>query len=254
MLFKVPEWKITYSEEPDNPVEYTNKLDEGYSRFVRSYDIAVKLLPVWKTWIKTVIPHIEGNRVLEVSFGTGYLLMHYANHYETYGIDFNDKMVEIAKRNLSRSGIKATLQQAHVERLPFPENYFDTIVNTMSFSGYPNGMKAMSEFHRVLKEGGVLLMVDFDYPSNRNRLGYWLTKLMETAGDTIRDIPRILQEFSFEYTGEEIGGFGAVHFYIARKLTNASRSNRAVFFERNPSVGKAWHTGSPMESRRISNG
>ena len=221
-IVKTAQDKIVYSEETDNSVEYTNKLDEGYSRFAGLYDIAVKLLPVWKTWIKSIIPHIEGNRVLEVSFGTGYLLMHYANHYETYGIDFNTSMVEIAKKNLSRNRVNATLQQAHVERLPFPENCFDTVVNTMSFSGYPNGMKAMSEFHRVLKAGGVLLMVDFDYPSDRNRFGYWLTKLMETAGDTIRDIPKILQAFSFEYTEKEIGGFGAVHFYVARKLKNTS--------------------------------
>ena len=218
MIFRVPERKIVYSDEPDNPVEYTKRLDNEYSRFAGLYDIAVNWLPIWNTWIKTTIPHIEGDRVLEASFGTGYLLTHYASNYDTYGIDFNDRMVEIARRKLSRSGIKATLQKAHVERLPFTESFFDTIINTMSFSGYSNGIKAMSEFNRVLKEGGKLLIVDFDYPSNRNSFGYLLTKLMETAGDTIRDIPRILQEFSFEFTEEEIGGFGAVHFYSARKL------------------------------------
>jgi len=53
-------------------------------------------------------------------------------------------MIEIAKKNLSRKGVKATLQYANVEKLPFPENYFDTVVNTMSFTGYPNGKQAMS--------------------------------------------------------------------------------------------------------------
>jgi ubiquinone/menaquinone biosynthesis C-methylase UbiE len=219
MLFKVPEEKIVYSKEPVNSLEYTNKLDKEYSKYAKVYDAAVKLLPVWKTWIKTVIPYIEGKRVLEASFGTGYLLMHYANNYETYGIDFNNNMVEIANKNLSRKGFKATLQQANVEELPFPENYFDTIVNTMAFTGYPNGKQAMSEFYRVLKDGGKLLIVDFDYPANRNRFGYWLTKLMESAGDTIRDISKMLQAFPFEYTEEEIGGFGSVHLYVARKLT-----------------------------------
>jgi ubiquinone/menaquinone biosynthesis C-methylase UbiE len=147
--------------------------------------------------------------------------MHYASNYEAYGIDFNNSMVEIAKKNLSRKGVKATLQQVNVEELPFPDNYFDTIINTMAFTGYPNGKQAMSEFYRVLKDSGKLLIVDFDYPSNRNRFGYWLTKLMESAGDTIRDIPKILQAFPFEYTEEEIGGFGSVHLYVARKLTNA---------------------------------
>ena len=128
-------------------------------------------------------------------------------------------MLEVAQKNLSQKGVQATLQWANVEELPFPENYFDTIVNTMAFTGYPNGKQAMSEFYRVLKEGGKLLIVDFDYPSNRNRFGYWLTKSMESAGDTIRDISKILQEFPFEYTEEEIGGFGSVHLYIARKRT-----------------------------------
>ncbi len=219
MLFNVPEEKIVYSKEPEDSIAYTKELDKGYSKYAKVYDLAVKLLPVWKTWIKTVIPHIEGNRVLEASFGTGYLLMQYANNYETYGIDFNNDMVEVAQRNLSQKGIKATLRRANVEKLPFPENYFDTIINTMAFTGYPNGKQAMSEFYRILKEGGILLIIDFDYPTNRNRLGYWLTKLMESAGDTIRDISKILHEFSFEYTEEEIGGFGSVHLYIARKRT-----------------------------------
>lgn len=139
MLFKVPEEKIICAKEPENPVAYTKKLDEEYSKYANVYDMAVKLLPVWKTWIKTVIPYIEGNRVLEASFGTGYLLMQYANDYQTYGIDFNNDMVAIAQKNLARKGVKATLQWANVENLPFPENYFDTVVNTMAFTGYPNG-------------------------------------------------------------------------------------------------------------------
>ncbi len=223
MLFKVSQEKTIYSKEPENSLEYTQKLDEEYSKFAKVYDVAVKLLPVWKTWIKTVIPHIEGKRVLEASFGTGYLLMYYANKYETYGIDFNYETVETARKNLSHKGIKATLQQANVEELPYPDNYFDTVINTMAFSGYPNGKKAMSEFYRVLKKDGKLLIIDFDYPANRNRFGYWLTKLMESAGDTIRDISKLLQEFSFEFTEEEIGGFGSVHFYKARKLISPVR-------------------------------
>jgi ubiquinone/menaquinone biosynthesis C-methylase UbiE len=217
MFFKVPEEKIVYSKEPENSLAYTRALDKGYSKYAKVYDAAVKLLPIWKTWIKTVIPHIEGNRVLETSFGTGYLLMQYANHYDTYGIDFNNEMIEIARQNLSRKGVKATLQWANVEDLPFSDDYFDTIVNTMAFTGYANGERVMSEFYRVLKKGGRLLIVDFNYPANRNRFGYWLTKLMESAGDTIRDISKLLQAFSFEYTEEEIGGFGSVHLYVARK-------------------------------------
>jgi ubiquinone/menaquinone biosynthesis C-methylase UbiE len=90
----------------------------------------------------------------------------------------------------------------------------------MAFSGYPNGRQAMAELFRVLKKGGKLLIVDFSYPSNGNRLGYWFIKLMESVGDTIRDIPKIIHEFSSEHTETEVGVFGSVHLYLAKKPTN----------------------------------
>lgn len=167
MIFKVPEKKIIYSKEAKDSIEYTKRFDKQYSKYAKIYDLAVKLLPFWKTWIKAAIPFIKGPKVLEVSFGTGYLLTQYANNFDTYGIDFNNVMVETAKKNLQRKGFEAKLLQANVENLPFPDKHFDSIINTMAFSGYPNGKKAMSEFFRVLKENGRLLIVDFDYPSNR---------------------------------------------------------------------------------------
>ena len=206
-----------YSGKPGNPLEYTARLDREYARYAGLYDRAVKLLPVWKTWIKAALPHIEGKRVLEVSFGTGYLMTQYAQRFETFGVDYNARMVEIADRNLRRKRLKAALVQASVEALPFPNGHFDSIVNTMAFTGYPDGDKAMREFFRVLKPGGKLLVVDFDYPSNRNILGYALTRLMERSGDIIKDMSGILQEFPFDYTEKEIGGFGSVHLYVAVK-------------------------------------
>jgi len=217
MFLRVPEEKIIYSKEPDDPSEYTNRLNNDYTKFARTYDIAVKALPFWKTWLKKVIPYIEGERILEVSFGTGYLLRLYAEGFETYGIDYNDKMVEIAQSNLREKGIQANLQQGNVESLPFEDEFFDCIVNTMAFTGYPNGRQAMSEIYRILKPGGKLILLDFDYPANRNWFGYKLVKLMEAAGDTLKDISGFLKAFSFDFSETEVGGFGSVHLYVAIK-------------------------------------
>jgi hypothetical protein len=43
---------------------------------------------------------------------------------------------------------------------------------------------------------------------------------MESAGDTIKDISNILQDFYFDFTEEEIGGFGSIHLYLGRKIAN----------------------------------
>ena len=54
MILRVPENKLIYSKEPEDPVEYTNRLNNEYTRFAKAYDIAVKLLPFWKTWIQSM--------------------------------------------------------------------------------------------------------------------------------------------------------------------------------------------------------
>jgi ubiquinone/menaquinone biosynthesis C-methylase UbiE len=217
MCIKIPESRIIFLPEPEDAHEYTNRLDQAYSKYAKAYDIAVKLFPVWKTWLKRVLPHIEGKRVLEASFGTGYLLLQYASQHESYGIDYNARMVEIAENNLSKIDMHADLQKGNVEELPFPDEYFDCIVNTMAFSGYPNGEKALKEFHRTLRPGGKLILLDFNYPSNRNLFGYLLVKLMERGGDILKDISKLLDQLDFKFIDNEIGGWGSVHLYIAKK-------------------------------------
>ena len=206
-----------YSREPADKDAYTQGLDRAYGVMSRPYDIGVKLLPVWKTWLKRALPHIQGPRVLEVSFGTGFLLTQYAGEFDTDGIDYNEKMVAVASKNLRRKNLAARLRQGNVESLPYEDGTFDCVVNTMAFSGYPDGQRAMSELHRVLKPDGRLVLIDIEYPADGNRLGLGAIRLWVALGDLIRDLGKLLHEFGFDYREEEIGGFGTVHLYVATK-------------------------------------
>lgn len=206
-----------YSSDPGDAQAFTARFDRLYSRLAGPYDLAVKLLPVWRHWLSAALPHIRGPRVLEVSFGTGWLLMQYAGEFQTQGVDLNERMVAIARRNLEQAGLSAELQQANVEALPYPDGRFDTVVNTMSFSGYPDGRLAMSELRRVLRPQGRIVMVDVGYPPDGNRLGSALADMWKRSGDLIRDMPALFESFDFQVCRQPVGGFGSVHLYIATK-------------------------------------
>jgi ubiquinone/menaquinone biosynthesis C-methylase UbiE len=211
-----------YSAEPPDPQAFTKSFDRRYSRFAGLYDVAVKTLPVWRTWLRRALPFIEGPRVLEVSVGTGWLMTQYAGRHEAHGVDLNPAMVKTAQRNMRRAGVRAELRQGTVEELAYPEEFFDTVVNTMSFSGYPDGAKAMSELRRVLRPGGRLVMIDVGYPSDGNRMGTALVELWKRSGDLIRDMHELFARFDLRATDAEIGGWGSVHLYVAeRRLTIA---------------------------------
>ena len=206
-----------YSPEPENGGKHTEEYDQFYSRFAGGYDWLVKIFPFWRNWIKAAIPWINGPRVLEVSFGTGFLLTQYADQFTTYGIDYNQNLALVARSNLRKYGMEANLQVANVEAIPYADGSFDTIVNTMAFTAYPDGKLALVEILRVLKPGGRLVMVDVNYPGNGNWAGKLLTKGWKAGGDIIRDMPALFAEFGLEWTEEEVGGFGSVHLYVVEK-------------------------------------
>ena len=217
MCIKVSQDKIKYTQIPVNGLAYTEKMNSSYSRWVRPYDKFIKVFPLWNKWIGNVLPHLKGTDLLEVSFGTGFLLTQYPEEIRISGLDYNSDMVAWAKNKMQGIGRKATLVQGNVENMPYQDNSFNTVVNTMAFSGYPDGGKALGEMLRVLRPGGRLLLIDYDYPANRNIMGYWMVRFIEKCGDIMKDINSLIQETGCSYERLEIGAFGSVQFFIITK-------------------------------------
>jgi ubiquinone/menaquinone biosynthesis C-methylase UbiE len=54
--------------------------------------------------------------------------------------------------------------QGNAEQLPFTDQQFDTVFNTISFLHYPNPTQVLSEVNRVLSPRGNYYLVDFTTP------------------------------------------------------------------------------------------
>jgi ubiquinone/menaquinone biosynthesis C-methylase UbiE len=207
-----------YSEEPLDKVRFTAEFDNFYTRIARGYELAIKLFPPWRNWISSVLPHILGPRLLEVSFGTGYLFDQYHPKLNLSGIEYNREMIHLARRGIMNREPPISLMQGDVTCLPFQSGAFDTVVNTMAFSAYPDGQAAMLELSRVLRRGGRLLMVDINFPHDGNWCGVFLTRVWMKLGDMIRPMLPLFHNAGLEFNDQEIGGWGSVHLYMATKM------------------------------------
>ena len=133
-MFRVSKKKLKYTKKPENAHEYTEKMDKIYTRYAKAYDGFIKVFPLWKKWLKSVLPYILGERILEVSFGPAWLMTQYPKDKEIYGLDYNSIMVNRAKEKLGKKGIDAEIVKGNVENMPYPDSFFDTVINTMAFS------------------------------------------------------------------------------------------------------------------------
>jgi len=121
----------------------------------------------------------QGSAVLEVGFGTGNVLLELAKNVgekgEVCGIDISPKMLENAKRRLERRGLrdKVDLRLGDARKLPYSDDKFDIVFSSyvLDLIDTPEIPLVLSEFKRVLRSGGRLVLV------NMSKGGSWYTNM-----------------------------------------------------------------------------
>ncbi|MEM2941784.1 MAG: methyltransferase domain-containing protein [Thermoproteota archaeon] len=108
---------------------------------------------------KHILRNVKG-KILEVGVGTGKSFESYPPSMEITAVDISDEMLRRAfKRAQYYKGI-VELRREDVQNLSFEEERFDTVFVSFVFCSVTNPIKGLNEIHRVLKEGGQLLMLE----------------------------------------------------------------------------------------------
>jgi ubiquinone/menaquinone biosynthesis C-methylase UbiE len=111
---------------------------------------------------ETLIGLAEG-RVLELGAGTGANFPYYSHRaIEVHGLEPAGALLERARETAEQCNNpeRFILAVGSAEELPYPEDYFDTVVACLVFCTIPRPDLAAAEMHRVLKPGGRVLTLE----------------------------------------------------------------------------------------------
>jgi ubiquinone/menaquinone biosynthesis C-methylase UbiE len=113
--------------------------------------------------------HAKGPDILDIGCGNGYTLVSLARTIDgnLIGLDFSENMIEGARGLVDRFEAelrcRPSFSTCDVRRLPYDDSSFDTVISERLIFNLPtreDQHATLREVHRVLKPGGLYLMVE----------------------------------------------------------------------------------------------
>lgn len=114
-------------------------------------------------------------RTLEIGAGTGLNLPHYPPDLTSLTLT-DPEMIRALDRRAHRLDSRVEITQAPADRLPFPDESFDTVVSTLVLCTVPDVFSTLREVSRVLAPSGQLLLVEHVRASGA-QLARWQDRL-----------------------------------------------------------------------------
>lgn len=132
-----------------------NRFSPGWKKW--DSDILAFMQPIADEMVDLLKPQ-NADIILDIASGTGEPGLSIASILKGGKViitDLADDMLEIARQNASKKGIKnIEFRVCDVSQLPYGDNFFDAVSCRMGFMFFPNLLLAASEIRRVLKSEG----------------------------------------------------------------------------------------------------
>lgn len=140
------------------------------------------------------------SKILDVACGTGEILKRMDDKFQIdgYGIDIDEKMINVAKEKCPHMNIMA----AGCDELPFEEHEFDNITVCMAYHHFNNKSGFAKEAYRVLKEGGSLYVTELRLPKCLRVAANGLMKHFNVTGRFFsnEEITSEFEKYGYKYS------------------------------------------------------
>ena len=171
---KKPAWDDeNLASNPHDVEDKAARVEAMFTSIARKYDLNNRLHSLWQDQIwrqhAVELANIaENDVVFDIACGTGDLAMAFSRTgvRSVKGIDFTQAMLDIAVHKASVANLPITYSQGDAMALDLPDCSADVVSIAFGIRNVQEPGKALAEFHRILKPGGRLVILEFSTPKN----------------------------------------------------------------------------------------
>ena len=159
-----------FGYERVTPEEKTRRVGGVFDSVAGKYDVMNDLMSGglhrwWKRYAVTLAQVRPGARVLDLAGGTGDMARLFAQRAGPSGLvvhtDINASMLAAGRDRLLDDGIVLPTVRCNAEALPFASRSFDCVSIAFGLRNVTHKDRALAEMQRVLRPGGVALVLEF---------------------------------------------------------------------------------------------
>jgi demethylmenaquinone methyltransferase/2-methoxy-6-polyprenyl-1,4-benzoquinol methylase len=197
-------------------------MTEEYEFSAKIYDpmLYFALRSIRKTVTEILLPYRD-KVILDLCCGTGNQLKYLAKagFQDLHCLDISEAMLNIARRG----GASLKIYREDATRTSLSSASFDVVLVSFALheKDRPTQEGILSEAHRLLVPGGLLLIVDYAFDEKTVSLGQWGITLIEriAGGEHYRNfkaylakggLSSLISEEKFDFIGERRMGLGGV--------------------------------------------
>jgi ubiquinone/menaquinone biosynthesis C-methylase UbiE len=162
-------------------------------------------------------------KILDVGAGRGDVgaLVQQTGSSEVHVLDPDSKRIEMAQKN--HPNLKTCVSGS--ESIPYPDGFFDKAYSTLAVHHFTDQPKSFRELARVLKPGGLLVIVDIVPKSLLGRLGRFMENGIMRAHLKFLDLDELVRLLNQEgeFAVNETGAEGAGYYVQAVKTVPSNR-------------------------------
>ncbi len=189
-----------------------------FDRIAPRYDFLNHLLSFGQDffWRRKAAKYLNSRRngkleMLDLATGTGDLLISLfrenPNITKAVGLDISENMLAICQEKINRHKLTEhiSLVQADAGAIPFTENSFNVVTIAFGIRNTADTFKTLKEMHRILRPGGISLILEFSLPANRILRKYYLSYLRHFVPLLGRVVSG--DDYAYSYFGKTIENF-----------------------------------------------